>query len=70
MATKEQLAQINEALEWIARTNTTLAEVQDDQLQTMQYTKLRQQFIDQLTALLTDTTQLLKVIPRSTRKAA
>lgn len=70
MATKEQLAQINEALEWIARTNRTLAEVQDDQLQTMQYTKLRQQFIDQLTALLTDTTQLLKVIPRSTRKAA
>ncbi|MBO0934957.1 hypothetical protein J2I47_00215 [Fibrella sp. HMF5335] len=70
MATKEQLTQINEALEWIARTNRTLANVQHDQLQTMQYTRLRQQFIDQLTTLLTGTTQLLKVIPKSTRKAA
>ena len=70
MATKERIAQINEALDWIARTNRTLATVQNDRLQTMQYERLRQQFIDQLTALLTDTTQSLTVILTPGQQAA
>ena len=41
MANKEKLAQINDALDWIARTNRTLARVQGDKLQTMQYERLR-----------------------------
>ena len=70
MATKERLAQINEALDWIGRTNRTLERVQHDKLQTMQYERLRQQFIDQLTTLLTHTTQTLTVIPKSAKQAA
>lgn len=70
MANKEKLAQINDALDWIARTNRTLARVQGDKLQTMQYERLRQQFIDQLATLLTDNTQPLAIVPKSTKRAA
>ncbi len=70
MANKEKLAQINDALDWIARTNRSLARVQGDRLQTMQYERLRQQFIDQLAALLTDNTQPLAIVPKSTKRAA
>ena len=70
MANKEKLAQINDALDWIARTNRTLARVQGDKLQTMQYERLRQQLIDQLAILLTDNTQPLAIVPKSTKRAA
>ena len=64
------MAQINDALDWIARTNRTLARVQGDRLQTMQYERLRQQFIDQLATLLTDNTQPLAIVPKSAKRAA
>lgn len=70
MADKGKLTQINEALDWIARTNQTLEQVQGDTLLTMQYERLRQQFMDQLANLLTTNTQSLTVVPKPNKRAA